>query len=257
MVTKSFLQRWSRCKRHNESESKKEQQLTDSTKYLILDGNDCAEIADSPIDNLAAENELIDSPENNVVTEQSLSDDDAVVLTMGDVEQLKDGDSVAGFLLKGVSSEIKKAALCKLFQCDSYNVLDGLNDYDLDYSNKKNMTAAVVATVRQWTQHKVDEGKQSTVELLQLKNTAAQPEPNTQPQRQSQPILAPADSAISNQSLPEIAATAPYLSENTLAKITKKDVKTINNQDNDVEKLWVDENRKTISGIKPDIDNNA
>lgn len=84
--------------------------------------------------------------------------------TMEDVEKLEKGGSVAAFLVKGVSSEIKKAALSKLFQGAEFNIVDGLDDYDLDYSNPKKLSAQMLAGLRHWTQEKAEDIQEKTVE---------------------------------------------------------------------------------------------
>ncbi len=140
MATDSFLQRWS---------AKKRGEWIDETEEIREDVTQ-------------SDSELFSSePSFSDATEHGESPDDADTLpppaTMDDVENLQEGDSAAVFLAKGVSSEVKKAALRKLFRSDAYNVLDGMNDYDLDYSNTANLAADVAANLRQWTKENVEE----------------------------------------------------------------------------------------------------
>nr|WP_269808531.1 DUF3306 domain-containing protein [Enterovibrio nigricans] len=93
--------------------------------------------------------------------------EDEPELTMEDVGKLKDGDSAVAFLAKGISAEVKKAALRKLFQGEAYHVLDGMNDYDLDYSKAKNLTAEAAQALRHWTKDKLESVKEEALDKLQ------------------------------------------------------------------------------------------
>ncbi|MDD1783045.1 DUF3306 domain-containing protein [Enterovibrio sp. ZSDZ35] len=143
MEDKPFLSRWS--KRKLEPEPDEEDSLI-------------AEVSEDALD---AEGELNASEEDVETTE------DVPELTMKDVGKLKDGDSAAAFLAKGISAEVKKAALRKLFQGEAYHVLDGMNDYDLDYSKAKNLTAEAAQALRHWTKDKLESVKEEALEKLQ------------------------------------------------------------------------------------------
>ncbi len=62
-------------------------------------------------------------------TEPLLSDDD-----MPAVDSLAADSDLSGFFNKGVSATLRKAALRHVFQLPKFNVRDGLNDYDGDYT---------------------------------------------------------------------------------------------------------------------------
>jgi len=49
-----------------------------------------------------------------------------------------------------VDKAVKKAALRKLFMQPEFNVVDGLNDYDHDYSAVKPLATEVAETLRGW-----------------------------------------------------------------------------------------------------------
>ena len=57
-----------------------------------------------------------------------LTDDD-----MPDIEQLHEKSDYSGFLSPGVSDELRRVALRKLFRSDLFNQRDGLDDYDDDF----------------------------------------------------------------------------------------------------------------------------
>ncbi len=61
----------------------------------------------------------------------------AKVLTdkdMPPIESLHEGSDFSGFMSEGVSAVLRKAALKKLFAQPVFNIRDGLNDYDEDYT---------------------------------------------------------------------------------------------------------------------------
>jgi hypothetical protein len=60
------------------------------------------------------------------------------VLTDADmppVDSLDEGSDYSGFLSPGVSEELRRLALRKLFRAASYNITDGLDDYDEDFTS--------------------------------------------------------------------------------------------------------------------------
>jgi len=70
--------------------------------------------------------------------EQEASDAPHVVLTdedMPDVETLGEGSDYKGFMSPGVSDKLRKLALRKLFAGAGFNIRDGLDDYDEDFTN--------------------------------------------------------------------------------------------------------------------------
>lgn len=65
--------------------------------------------------------------------------------------------SVAQLLVSEASESVKKAALRKMFLSEEFNVRDGLDDYDDDYSNLKSLSKDVAETLRDWVKEKVEE----------------------------------------------------------------------------------------------------
>ncbi|MFA0162261.1 DUF3306 domain-containing protein [Vibrio splendidus] len=65
--------------------------------------------------------------------------------------------SVAQLLVSEASESVKKAALRKLFLSEEFNVRDGLDDYDDDYSNLKSLSKGVAETLRDWVKDKTEE----------------------------------------------------------------------------------------------------
>ena len=53
---------------------------------------------------------------------------------MPDVESLNENSDYSGFMSGGVSDELRNLALRKLFQSPIFNIRDGLDEYDEDYT---------------------------------------------------------------------------------------------------------------------------
>eukprot|EP01029_Cantina_marsupialis_P025236 TRINITY_DN66553_c0_g1_i1.p3 TRINITY_DN66553_c0_g1~~TRINITY_DN66553_c0_g1_i1.p3 ORF type:complete len:213 (-),score=51.85 TRINITY_DN66553_c0_g1_i1:404-1042(-) len=65
--------------------------------------------------------------------------------------------SMAQLLVSEASESVKKAALRKLFLSEEFNVRDGLDDYDDDYSNLKSLSEGVAESLRDWVKEKAEE----------------------------------------------------------------------------------------------------
>ncbi|PMJ98749.1 hypothetical protein BCU12_21625 [Vibrio sp. 10N.261.55.A7] len=66
-------------------------------------------------------------------------------------QDISEDSSVASMLTSDVDPLIKKAALRKLFLSEEFNQLDGLNDYDQDFSAVQSLSSEVAQTLREWT----------------------------------------------------------------------------------------------------------
>ncbi|MEZ8379497.1 DUF3306 domain-containing protein [Vibrio splendidus] len=82
--------------------------------------------------------------------------------------------SVAQLLVSEASESVKKAALRKLFLSEEFNVRDGLDDYDDDYSNLKSLSEGVAETLRDWVKDKTEE--ETTPEEEQVINNKTEGE---------------------------------------------------------------------------------
>jgi hypothetical protein len=65
-------------------------------------------------------------------------------LTLADVSALTPASDYAAFIAKGVSSEVKNAAMKKLFTDPHYNIMDGLDIYIGDYSTHDVLPQSVI-----------------------------------------------------------------------------------------------------------------
>ncbi|MCG9631048.1 DUF3306 domain-containing protein [Vibrio sp. Isolate30] len=70
-----------------------------------------------------------------------------------------ESSSVAQLLVSEASESVKKAALRKLFLSEEFNVRDGLDDYDDDYSNLKSLGEGVADTLRDWVKETVEDSE--------------------------------------------------------------------------------------------------
>ena len=68
---------------------------------------------------------------------------------MPSVESLTAESDFSQFLSEGVSDVLRRAALRKLFQLPEFNILDGLNDYDEDYTKFEKLGEVVTYHQRQ------------------------------------------------------------------------------------------------------------
>ncbi|CAH6866584.1 conserved hypothetical protein [Vibrio chagasii] len=74
--------------------------------------------------------------------------------------------SMAQLLVSEASESVKKAALRKLFLSEDFNVRDGLDDYDDDYSNLKSLSEGVAESLRDWVKEKAEEETSSEQEQV-------------------------------------------------------------------------------------------
>lgn len=113
LTEESFISRWSRKKSEPEEKDPAE-------KYL-----------DSLSDSAS-------SGELTTQNEKSESTDEVKALTdadMPDIETLDENSDYAGFMSEGVSEELRTIALRKLFRSAGFNIRDGLDDYDDDFTS--------------------------------------------------------------------------------------------------------------------------
>ena len=76
---------------------------------------------------------------------------DAPPLTDADMPEINTihGDSdVAGFLSPGVSEELRKMALRRVFHAAAFNVTDGLDDYDEDFTRFEKLGDIITSDMR-------------------------------------------------------------------------------------------------------------
>ena len=67
---------------------------------------------------------------------------------MPDLDSLDEDSDYSGFLSPGVSEELRKLALRKLFQGQGFNLCDGLDDYDEEFTSFEKLGDIVTADMR-------------------------------------------------------------------------------------------------------------
>ena len=67
---------------------------------------------------------------------------------MPPIESLDENSDYAGFLSPEVSEELRKLALQKLFHMPTFNVRDGMDDYDGDYTEFAELGSLVTADMK-------------------------------------------------------------------------------------------------------------
>ena len=138
----AFLNRWSSRKqqaKNTPTEVNTETSATTASQELPLTDEIDAVAASPALIGPQVSNELdvadlqtdesTTEQDESSTTEPLLSDDD-----MPAVDSLAADSDLSGFFNKGVSATLRKAALRHVFQLPKFNVRDGLNDYDGDYT---------------------------------------------------------------------------------------------------------------------------
>jgi hypothetical protein len=101
---------------------------------------------------------VAEGPEQDTAAPAALPGDDGATeetesapLTDADMpplESLSGNSDVSGFLSKGVSEGLRRAALRKLFHSPKFNVCDGLDDYCEDFTNFPALGSTITADMR-------------------------------------------------------------------------------------------------------------
>ena len=101
-----------------------------------------AKESESVVEDVAVEEIIIDEEtlaEQRLEKLNALTDED-----MPDIETLNEDSDFSGFMSTGVSETLRKMALQKLFHGKSYNVRDGLDEYDGDYTSFEKLDPSVI-----------------------------------------------------------------------------------------------------------------
>jgi hypothetical protein len=90
-------------------------------------------------------------PQEAGAAEPVEADEEPVVLTdedMPSLEALDDDADYSGFLSSGVSEQLRKQALRKLFHAAKFNICDGLDDYADDYTKFEPLGDVITADMK-------------------------------------------------------------------------------------------------------------
>jgi hypothetical protein len=176
-----------------------------------LDGDNATDVEspepDSTTDNTqASELTQVSKQEPSLTSEQVSADVSSESLDSSVDSPEGDGESpsVAQLLVSEASESVKKAALRKLFLSEEFNVRDGLDDYDDDYSNLKSLGEGVADTLRDWVKETVEDSESevtqtqeelaSSSDELEEDETKAVPEETLEePEQEDQDSLTDSD----------------------------------------------------------------
>ena len=125
--SEGFYSRWSKLKDQERSSQQAEMQ-----SELSADSH-------SSLDSMVDKQALPESSQEKYL----LCDQD-----MPDLDSLDEDSDYSGFLSPGVSEELRKLALRKLFQGQSFNLCDGLDDYDEEFTSFEKLGDIVTADMR-------------------------------------------------------------------------------------------------------------
>lgn len=128
-ATEGFMSRWSRRKQQEEqktsdaiAETDVSDGMQDTGTNVVVD--DTTVPAQEDAADLDTAVSTIDDSEEELLTDEDMPAIDTIT-SNGDVSM---------FFNRGVSRELRKAALKHLFSLPALNITDGLNDYDEDYT---------------------------------------------------------------------------------------------------------------------------
>lgn len=85
------------------------------------------------------------APRANEIAAPALTDAD-----MPPIDSLGANSDFSGFLSEGVSKELRELALRKLFSLPQFSQLDGLNDYDEDFTKLEPLGNTITYQMHQW-----------------------------------------------------------------------------------------------------------
>ena len=142
------LRRWARRKREVAREKKAEDEAWPR--------------GDSPDPSDAAHGggaSTVDAPEPAVAEEEVLTDAD-----MPSLDSLDEDSDYSGFLSSGVSEELRRRALRKLFSSAVFNIPDGLDDYDDDFTTFAALGDIVTADMRHQQEMEAERARQARAE---------------------------------------------------------------------------------------------
>ncbi|NOI72207.1 DUF3306 domain-containing protein [Vibrio owensii] len=148
----SFFSRWSK--------RKLEEATTEPTDAKVVDSVESTE------PETAQAHEELSTEAQALATEAAATETESQQTSSETTEP--EEMSVAQLLVSEASESVKKAALRKMFLSEEFNVRDGLDDYDDDYSNLKSLSEGVAETLRDWVKEKTEgEPAEETTQLTE------------------------------------------------------------------------------------------
>ncbi|MFQ6024081.1 MAG: DUF3306 domain-containing protein [Acidiferrobacterales bacterium] len=93
---------------------------------------------------------------------------------MPPIETLDENSDYSGFLSPNVSNKLRRLALRKLFHMSGFNIRDGLDDYDEDYTTFEALGNTITADMRHQMEREKEEARQRLAEEEAAEPTDAQ-----------------------------------------------------------------------------------
>jgi hypothetical protein len=114
----------------------------------------------------AAEAEsMLDVPVTDEIPEEPVALTDA---DMPDIDTLREDSDFTGFMSPGVSDELRNLALRKLFHAPVFNIRDGLDEYDEDYTSFEKLGDIVTCDMK----HQIEVQERKRREALEREEQA-------------------------------------------------------------------------------------
>ena len=201
----NLLSRWSRRKQQTSVDTQKEDQLIELQQLELS------------------------NPETNKTQELELKEQE-VVLTDEDMPALKtlsEESDFSGFMSSGVSDELRNLALRKLFNAPSFNLRDGLDEYDEDYTSFEKLGDLVTCDMKHQIEMEAKKKLEEEANKLSENDIAETSEPT--PLEQSTPDQSEEINLQSNEQLD--SETIEQLQNDTPVKPSMSTVK--NNERNE------------------------
>ena len=145
----NFLSRWSRRKQIAKDEAllaEPEEPLKEVSLEADLDADQALEVQ-------AVDQELEPEP--------ALTDED-----MPPIESLNEESDFSMFMSRGVSDELRNLALKKLFKAAVFNVRDGLDEYDEDYTSFEKLGDIVTCDMKHAIEMEAKKKLEKEAELM-------------------------------------------------------------------------------------------
>ncbi len=145
--------RWSRRKLQTEEETRQEEILLESTEpdriknEAVIDGGNL---------------DTVESPGEPVLTDED----------MPPIESLDESSDFSMFMSSGVSDKLRNRALGKMFHAPVFNIRDGLDEYDEDYTYFEKLGDIVTCDMKYQVEMQ-EKKKQKEAELLVTQETEA------------------------------------------------------------------------------------
>tara|TARA_B100000700_G_scaffold97975_1_gene110290 strand:+ start:94795 stop:95472 length:678 start_codon:yes stop_codon:yes gene_type:complete len=127
------------------------------------------------------------------VSDHESAEDSQATPSQEAIEELPDpatlppGSDLTAYLAHGVSREVRRRALKRMFAADHYHHRDGLNDYDDDYRQLKNLSQEVADRLREWTRQPSDKVEDTQHEPEQAEHDISGPAETTEAKREDTP----------------------------------------------------------------------